>query len=347
MVFEGFPLILGWELTLECNLRCKHCGSSAGSPRPSELSLNEAFAICDQLPELLVQEVNFTGGEPLIYKDWERIVERLVDLGISVKILTNGLALSPDNIVNMKELGVSSVGISLDGLPTTHDFIRGAKGSSESVISGIKGASDEGLPATVITTVNGLNVKELPDMLSLLASIGVKRWQIQPIFYLGRSKEVAELHLSEEAYEQLGLFVKQYLPEAEKAGVEILLGDSYGYYTEYDERDPQWRGCGAGLLSCGITSDGKVKGCLSLPEEFIEGDLRQDDLWDIWFREGAFAYTRNFHKGKLGDNCANCERGADCKGGCTAMSYGYTGRVHNDPYCFLGIRTRDRQSVSV
>ena len=65
MGFEGFPLIVGWELTLLCNLRCRHCGSSAALPRPNEtISLDESLALCDQFPALLVHEVDFTGGEP-------------------------------------------------------------------------------------------------------------------------------------------------------------------------------------------------------------------------------------------------------------------------------------------
>ena len=58
MTFDSFPLFVNWELTLACNLRCRHCGSSAGKKRPDELTTDEALAICDQLPALLVQEVD-------------------------------------------------------------------------------------------------------------------------------------------------------------------------------------------------------------------------------------------------------------------------------------------------
>ena len=55
MSFEGFPFVVGWELTLCCNLRCAHCGSSAGYARGDELTLEESLGLCDQMPELLVQ----------------------------------------------------------------------------------------------------------------------------------------------------------------------------------------------------------------------------------------------------------------------------------------------------
>jgi len=120
--------------------------------------------------------------------------------------------------------------------------------------------------------------------------------------------------------------------------MKILPGDSYGYYTNLDTRIPPWRGCPAGLFSCGITSDGKIKGCLSLPDELTEGDLRRDDLWDIWFHPDSFAYTRRFTTESLGPHCVACTKAEQCQGGCSAMSYGSTGRFHNDPYCFHSLR---------
>ncbi|MFB0546564.1 MAG: radical SAM protein [Anaerolineae bacterium] len=345
MAFEGFPFIIGWELTLACDLRCRHCGSSAGLPRANELTLEESLAICDQFPALLVQEVNFTGGEPLLRPDWPKIAAHLGELGISTKILTNGLTWGPDTVVRMKDAGIAGVGVSLDGLGETHDYIRGYKGIFRRVLAGIERVLNAGLPLTVITTVNAPNLNELPSLLTLLRSIGVSRWQIQPIFPLGRSQEAAELQLTDRAYMQLGTFVQRWGPKAEKAGLEMLPGDSFGYFTELDTREPPWRGCPAGLFSCGITSDGKIKGCLSLPDEVIEGDLRKHDLWDIWFHPDSFAYTRQSSVGELGPACHSCDKAEQCHGGCSAMSYGSTGRFHNDPYCFYGIRMRSPQCL--
>ena len=118
--------------------------------------------------------------------------------------------------------------------------------------------------------------------------------------------------------------------------------DGVGYFTDLDTRDIPWEGCGAGIATCGITSTGKVKGCLSLPDEFVEGDLRERDLWDIWFDDGAFAYNRQFSIADLGRNCAGCERGEQCRGGCCVMSFAATEQFHNDPYCFLRSEARPR-----
>jgi len=341
MVYEGFPLIIGWELTLACNLLCVHCGSSAGSARNNELTLDESLAICNQLPTLLVEEVNFTGGEPLLRPDWPAIVGHLNDLGIRTKILTNGLALKPDVVAELKNVGVEAVGVSLDGLEKNHDYIRGREGLFKSIITNIEKTQSAGLNVTIITTVNSLNVNDLPGIYDLIRSMDLRRWQIQPVFHFGRIYEAENLHLSEQAYLKLGTFIKEHWPSARKTGLEISPADSFGYFTELDPREPQWSGCGAGLYACGITSDGKVKGCLSLPDEIVEGDLRKNDLWDIWFANGAFAYTRDYRPEELGPNCRTCDKAAQCRGGCSAMSYSYTGKFHNDPFCFYNIRNQN------
>ena len=340
MNFEGFPLIVGWELTLACNLRCEHCGSTAGLPRPHELTLEESLAICEQLPDLLVCEVDFTGGEPLLNSNWWQIAQRLHELKIKTKLITNGLLLTPNKVAQLKDSGVARVGVSIDGLEATHDHIRGRSGLFRRVLAGIERLQHAGIPVTAITTVTALNINQLPSLSTLFKSIGVDIWQFQPIFPLGRAQTCTELILDEPAYMQLGSFAKEYTLLDKHADLIIEPGDSFGYYTEVDKREPTWGGCSAGLLLCGITSDGRVKGCLSMPDELAEGDLRQHDLWDIWFDPEAFSYNRKFTQTDLGPNCSACDLAERCRGGCSSMSFACTGRLHNDPYCFYGIQSQ-------
>lgn len=338
--FDGLPVCIGWELTLACNLRCRHCASAAALARIEELTTGEALTLCDQFPELLVHEVNFTGGEPLLRRDWPVIAERLRRLGIRTQLITNGLALEADTLRQMRDVGMDSLGTSLDGLERTHDRLRARPGLFRRVVAGLQLALEAGLTPTVITTVNALNLHELPAMLELLRSVGVPRWQVQPLFPLGRGHSDGSLHLDQSAYLAFGEFARRQAQESPDGEPTIILPDGYGYGTDLDPRADPWAGCPAGLLSCGITSDGKVKGCLSLPDELVEGDLRQQSLWDIWFNPDSFALTRRFSLEALGPNCAGCERGDTCQGGCSVMSYSTTGRFHNDPCCFLGIARR-------
>lgn len=338
MDFESFPFSIGWELTLACNLRCHHCASAAGQKNVNELTLEESLRICDQFPDLLVQEVNFTGGEPFLRKDWPAIASYLKELGIRTKIITNGLELNLDTVFQIRKSGISSVGISLDGLEGTHDYIRDSKNLFNNILKGLATLIKFDVPVTVITVVNMLNVKELDSIFELLKSIGVNSWQIQPVFPLGRVSELPQLKLTETGYTDMDEFIKEKLSVSAKDNPKIILADSYGYFTEFHNTELTWQGCNAGIVGCGITSDGKIKGCLSLPDEFVEGDLRKNDLWDIWFHPDSFSYTRQFSREDLGNYCQNCDKSEQCMGGCSAMSYGATKSFHNDPYCFYRIQ---------
>lgn len=336
-IFEGFPTVVGWELTLACNLRCRHCGSSAGEARPNELSLSESLAICDQLPELLTLEVVFTGGEPLMSRHWEPIALRLRELGIRVGIVTNGTTLTREIVSRLHNAGITALAVSIDGLEKTHDFIRGVPGLYALTVSKTQQAIAAGIEVTAITTVHSRNVAELEDMLLAMRSLGVRRWQLQPIFGLGRGRRNNDLLLRDDEYLMLGRFVQQWHPVACKWGLEVCPADGVGYFSDFDLPGPRWYGCSAGIMTCGIMSDGRVKGCLSWPDSMVEGNLRKDDLWDIWFRPGAFAQTRKFHEQDLGAKCKGCDVGEQCGGGCSAISYAETGQFHADPYCFRSI----------
>jgi radical SAM protein with 4Fe4S-binding SPASM domain len=191
--------------------------------------------------------------------------------------------------------------------------------------------------------VNARAVRELPAVRPHLAQAGVTTWQLQPVFPWGRAQEAADLCLHDESYMALGRFVES--ARDVKDGVEIRAADSCGYFCGGMGVGDGWMGCSAGIATVGIMSDGRVKGCLSMPDDLVEGSLRQQDLWDIWFRPEAFAYSREFSVAQLGENCLDCEMGEVCRGGCTAMSYTTTGRFHNDPFCFKGIVRRSASGV--
>ncbi|MCL4809264.1 MAG: radical SAM protein [Thermoanaerobaculia bacterium] len=346
MGFEGFPFVVGWELTLACNLRCRHCASSAGRPRERELTLDEALGLCGQLPALAVQEVDFTGGEPLVREDWWRIAERLRELQITTRMVTNGLLLTPGTVERMKAVGLATVAVSIDGVEEVHDRIRASPGLFRRVLAGMTRLADAGIRLSAITAVSAVNLPTLPALLSLLESVGVDTWQLQPILPQGRTLSSPELALSDEEYVRIARFVRDARHETRHGRMKVVPADSLGYFTELDFGEPPWRGCAAGLASVGIRSDGRVTGCLSMADELVEGNLRERDLWDIWFDEGAFPYSRHFTTANLGPECARCAVAEQCRGGCTSMSHGCTGRLHNDPFCLTAIRHRSPEAFA-
>jgi radical SAM protein with 4Fe4S-binding SPASM domain len=296
------------------------------------------------MPNLLVQEVDFTGGEPFLRDDLFQILRRLKDLNIKTNIVTHGYGYSKEDISKLMDAGISGVGISLDGLQQTHDYMRRVKGSFDSVIKTIDILREKSLHFNVITTVSNRNLKELPELHTLLRDKGVQQWRLQGIIPIGRVNQLPELQLTDQDFHSLSNFIKQYNNRNTQNGLEIICSDGLQYIIP--SKFP-WEGCGAGIVTCGITADGRIKGCLSMDDSLTEGDLRDRSFWDIWFDDESFAYNRSFTIDDLGDNCTSCDKWSQCKGGCSSSSYATTGTLHNDPFCYYRIdKLKEHASIS-
>jgi MoaA/NifB/PqqE/SkfB family radical SAM enzyme len=176
----GFlPRIAVWELTLKCNLNCRHCGSRAGKAREDELSLPEARRLCRELAELQCEHVTLSGGEPLLRKDWALIAETLVDLGVATGMISNGSWWSDQIATTVKAIGLESVAFSVDGFEAAHDYQRRVPGHWQQVLRTIDHAVNAGLRVSVVTTINSRNLDELEALRDLLGEHGVLRWQVQ------------------------------------------------------------------------------------------------------------------------------------------------------------------------
>jgi radical SAM protein with 4Fe4S-binding SPASM domain len=318
-----------------------HCGSSAGDTRSQELTTNEALNLCSQLQELRAKYINLTGGEALLRKDWYVIAKEIKDRGMQVSVLSNGLLLNQKTIAQLRSVGVYAIAISLDGgTPKTHDMIRGVPGSFQKCFNALDDLNKEDLPATVITTVHKGNLSELPLIRDLI--IGkTKAWQIQIAVPIGRFPP--EYVLSKEEFYAVALFIAAMKKRYSVRELAVMGAHSIGYHSQVLRNtmvSPVWNGCQAGISVLGIESDGSIKGCLSLPESFVEGNIRQRPLADIWEDPSSFSYNRDFSCSDLKDQCTTCRFGKTCKGGCTTVSASLTSAPHNDPYCLYHLESQ-------
>lgn len=322
-----------WEFTLKCNLRCRHCGSSAGKARKNELSTKECFKLCEDLAALGCQDVSLMGGEPFTRSDWFEVATCVKDLGMNLNFVSNGVMLDT-YIGRVAMLEPKVVGISLDGMKENHEVVRG-KGTWEKTLRAIEMLRERGMQTTVITTVSKTNFKDLPAMKDLLFGKDAN-WQIQVAMPFGNFKK--EQMLSREEFYATALFIAKGRVQNKFKDLPMIGAHCYGYYSKVLP-GCEWNGCAAGAYAIGITSDGGIVGCLSMGNNrFIEGNVREGGgLRKIWENPENFPYSRKFDKSKLGSNCSGCRHGAKCAGGCNSMSYTTTGEFHNNPYCFYAI----------
>ncbi len=128
-----------WELTLRCNMRCIHCGSSAGKSRENELTVEECLEVADDLLDMGCKHVTFIGGEVFLLQGWEKVARRIHERGAGANIITNAFLFGKDQIDQIKYAHLTNVGISLDGMEDNHNLIRN---NSESFKTGAQSLPD-------------------------------------------------------------------------------------------------------------------------------------------------------------------------------------------------------------
>jgi radical SAM protein with 4Fe4S-binding SPASM domain len=331
-----------WELTLACNARCLHCGSTAGVARPAELDTEEGLALIAALAALGCRSVTLSGGEPLLRRDWPVLAAAIVRSGMSLEMISNGLLLE-ERADDVAAAAFSAVTVSVDGTAAIHDHLRGAAGSLARLWRGIEALRRRGVRIGAVTQINRLNVELLEEIHRELLDHGVEGWQLQLTVALGRA--VRELCLTPDA---LPALEERMAALVQDSRLFVQAADSLGYLGRHEpiirsgtgQAGQFWTGCQAGLQVIGITSDGGVRGCLSLPPVFDEGNLRQRSLAEIWGDPRAFAYNRRFHRAELGGPCASCAFGELCRAGCKSLAYAATGGLAENPYCVARVAGR-------
>lgn len=352
------PRNVVWEMTLACNLRCGHCGSSAGKPREHELDTAECLDVAAQLADLGAELVTLSGGEPTIRSDWDRIAALLSSRGVRVNMVTNGVYGGAKRCREIADRasasGMCNVGLSIDGPRQIHETIRG-NGTFRATLESIQTFVGTGMRAGVLTTVNRLNLPHLEEIRDIAIDSGATLWRLQLAKPMGNLKQKDDWVISPE--EVLSLVPRLALLK-KAGGIAIGVGDSIGYYGPHDktlrgwgwrQRSECWQGCQAGLQALGIESDGSIKGCLSLQakwgdkDPFVEGSLRQAKLADLWYMPGIFSFNRDFSVDSLTGSCAGCRYRGVCRGGARCVSSSFTGSLGEDPYCYYSLSRAAQQ----
>jgi radical SAM protein with 4Fe4S-binding SPASM domain len=344
------PSYAVWELTLACDLACRHCGSRAGRARPDELTTEEALDLVRQMRDLGVQEVALIGGEAYLHHGWTQVVREIRRCGMQSTLVTGGRGMTAARAREAAEAGVQSVAVSIDGTEETHDRLRALPGSHAAAVAALRSCRAAGLPIAVNTQVNRLSAPDLPDVLDLLLREGAHGWQLQLTVPVGRAADEPEVVL--QPYDLLDLFpvLAQLKSRCDEARVTMLAGNNVGYFGPYEHvlrsycRSGYRRSCSAGLTTLGIESNGDVKGCPSLPTDaWVGGNIRQHSLRDIWERSAPLRHTRDRTRAELWGYCAECYYGDECRAGCTWMTTALFGRPGNNPYCHHRALEMDRR----
>lgn len=321
------------RLTKECNLRCIHCSARAGSKGDFELGTEETKEILRQLAEMGALYVVFTGGEPLLRKDLIELVKHSVVLGLRVSVDSNGTLLSAEKASMLKDAGVSTVQVSIDGSEKLHNAIRG-DGAFERAVEGLTNSVAAGIYTTINFTISKINMGEIPDVVRLAEEIGVSGLTTERFAPIGRGNRIKEELLQPEEF-------KKSLEEIFAADIRSRCTDPLGVllrpnvknsYTSEELRRSIRGGCTAGIAAITISYDGEVYPCPKL--EVSCGNIRDRPLLDIWLESDALKPLRYR---RLKGRCKDCGLKNIC-GGCRAVAYAVHGDyLQADPTCFIEV----------
>lgn len=337
---EGYPFVFaGWELTEACNMRCRHCMGAAGRRAAGELSTRLALGLCDQLADLGARSVALSGGEPLLRRDWPKIVQRLAGREVHVGMTSNGWLIDRQTVRRAEDAGLGGMTVSLDGLEPTHDAIR-RRGSFRRCLRALAALGAASLPAGVKTTVAKGNLAELEALEGIVTNSCVRTWYLQLALPAGNM--LAHRQEVLEPPDVLGLL--DFVESVRDAGaLEISIGDGLGYYTKTTaairrarsgDPDCLWPGCLAGKTGLHVRANGDVSGCCGLrTRQYVEGNIRDVPLRELWTRRRAFAWNRERTRRSLTGFCRACRYADLCLGGCTTVREMMCPIEGDNPYC--------------
>ena len=184
------PVVV-WNMTQRCNLKCVHCYAHAIEVDGSDdINTEQAKTMIDDLAAYGAPVMLFSGGEPLVRKDLVELASHATSKGMRAVISTNGTLITKEKARELKEVGLSYVGISLDGMEAVHDKFRGVPGAFKKALEGIANCQAEGLKVGLRFTINKRNVSEIPGIFRLLKDLEVPRACFYHLVYSGRGSEL-------------------------------------------------------------------------------------------------------------------------------------------------------------
>ncbi len=347
------PVVV-WNITRRCNLKCVHCYAHAKNiPFDNELSTTEGKFLIDDLAEFGVPVILFSGGEPLVRKDLPELADYAVKKGMRAVISTNGTLITPQTARTLKDIGLSYVGISLDGMEEINDRFRGVKGAFRSALEGIENCKKAGIKVGLRFTINKSNDGQISEIFKLLEEMDIPRACFYHLVYAGRGSDLVKEDLShEESRKAVDLILDLTKQLHDKGDLkEILTVDNHAdgpyLYLRLLRENPERAREVLELLEMNQgNSSGIGIGCVSWDGEvyadqfwrhYSFGNVRNRPFSEIWADTSdplmkKLKQKKKYAKGK----CKTCRWLDICAGNFRVRSEAVTGDVWApDPACYL------------
>jgi len=319
------------ELTHRCPLRCPYCSNPIELVRKAqELETSDWVRVFKEAADMGVLHVHLSGGEPAARHDLEELTAAARDAGLYTNLITSGIGLTEERILELKERRLDHIQLSIQG-PNSEvaDIVGGYKGGFEKKLIVAEWIKKADIPLTVNAVMHRKNMEFLPDMIDLSVKLGARRLEVAHTQYHGwayrnRSSLMPALEQVEKATEIVN--------EAKERLKGILVFDYIP--TDYHSKYPKACMGGWGRIGLNVTPSGEVMPChvaASIPHLKFE-NVKNQSLNDIWYKSEAF----NMYRGTewMSDTCKSCDRKGIDFGGCRCQAFAIAGdAAATDPVC--------------
>ncbi|HTY24420.1 MAG TPA: 12,18-didecarboxysiroheme deacetylase [Desulfomonilaceae bacterium] len=347
------PVVV-WNVTRRCNLRCVHCYShSADLDYPGELSFENGKALIDDLADFGSPVVLFSGGEPLVRRDILDLIKHAVGRGMRAVLSTNGTLITGAVAAKLKDIGLSYVGISLDGLERVHDAFRGIPGTFTRVMAAIRNCQEVGLKVGLRFTMSRRNAQDIPGIFDLVEERNIPRICFYHLVYAGRGTDLVEEDLDHAQTRDTVDLILDRTKSLHDRGmpVEVLTVDNHAdgpyLYLRLSREDPARAAEVLKLLQMNEgNNSGRGIGCVSW-----DGAVHADQFWrhrgfgnvlerpfsEIWTDPSdEFLMKLKEKKQHVTGRCSQCRWLDICGGNFRVRAEALYGDVWaSDPACYL------------
>ncbi|MFC2014754.1 radical SAM protein [Chloroflexota bacterium] len=347
------PVVV-WNCTRQCNLKCIHCYASANSHRSQdEMDTAAGEAFIRDLVDFGIPVLLFSGGEPLLRKDFFQLAGLAKESGLRVALSTNGTIISEKMGSDIKNIGFAEVGISLDGIEANNDYFRGHDGAFKSALEGIRNCIALGLRVSLRLTISRSNYQEIPAIFQLVEDEGINRVCFYHLAYSGRGSSLKDEDISHEQTREVIDLIHDRTIDFHNRGFkkEILTvsnhADGVYLYLKLKEQDPERAEKVLKLLQINGGNNsgikiGSVDDCGNVhPDQFwwhySLGNVRERKFADIWHDTSepllkGLKERRNLLKGR----CGRCKYVDICNGSLRVRAEAvYDDVWAEDPACYL------------
>ncbi len=346
--------VIAWNVTRRCNLHCAHCYTDSFDRQyEGELTTEEAKAVIDDLAAFGAPVILFSGGEPLLRPDLPELVERAQARGIRSVLSTNGTLLIHAVAQELKDLGVSYVGVSIDGPQPVHDRFRGMAGAFHEALQGIRNCQEVGLRVGLRVTLTQFSYANLTDIFDIVEAEDIPRVCFYHLAYAGRGDRIVKFDLShDDTRAAVDLIFERTLDFARRGNTKDVLTvdnhtDAVYLYQTVRQREPQragevlqmlrWQGGNQSGIAIGnIDPLGNVHAD-QFTGSHTFGNVRERPFSQIWSDESepVLAAFRD-RRGRVKGRCARCAHFDICNGNLRARAESYYGDLWaEDPACYL------------